>query len=160
MSVKMPPCTRLAAPIISHPCLPPVRAAQTTAGEWRIDGAPGVFFLSLGRTILTVMPQAATELARGGLGAEIIVALRRIGKRKTVGDEHSAKIGAICVVTDRRRHRRALTGRHAAGNLIVGGEPRAERAARLIAARARRGRVDGGTEIAGGRRAHTEEPHL
>src|SRR5690348_8336566 len=29
MSVKMPPCTRLAAPIISHPCLPPVRAARS-----------------------------------------------------------------------------------------------------------------------------------
>src|SRR6266436_7590056 len=101
MSVNMPPCTRLAAPIIAHRCSPPRGAVQPTATAWRIDGVPGVFFWSLCRTVLTVMPEAATELARGGLCGKIIVALRRIGKRKTFGDEQCTEIAAGRVVANR-----------------------------------------------------------
>src|SRR5258708_11192298 len=67
------------------------------------------------------MPEAAAELARRGLSGKIIVALRRIGKRKTFGDEEAAEIGAGRVVAHRRRHRRALARRHAADDVAAGG---------------------------------------
>src|SRR5712692_1192752 len=110
-------------------------------------------------------PETAFLLAGDAFGADIVVALRRVGEGETLGDEQAGEIDAVAIETDRRTVGPRLA-REAARDGRLASKPGGEdtlslleagqRAPRLrAAAKGRRAAAD--AAIAAGRRADAEE---
>src|SRR5260221_6092059 len=93
-------------------------------------------------------PEAALLGARDAFGADIVVALRRIGQGESLGDEKAAEIDAVAVETDRRAVLPRPAGK-AAGDLRLAGQPNGDQILRLLLARQGAPRLGAVTESGG-----------
>src|SRR6185312_14559543 len=110
-------------------------------------------------------PEAALLRAGDALGADIVVALRRIGEGEPLGDEEPGEIDAVAVEADRRPVG-ARAAREAAGDVRLVDETGGEGVLRAFLARqgalrlraaGGRGVAAGGAAVAARRRADAEE---
>src|SRR5260221_10077799 len=93
-------------------------------------------------------PEAALLGARDAFGADIVVALRGIGRGESLGEEKAAEIDAVAVETDRGAVLPRPAGK-ATGDLRLAGQPGGEQILRLLLARQGAPRLGAVTESGG-----------